>query len=86
VISAGSPSCTSPNLETGGPARVRGYSSFTMVIAQFSHFWESAITTYLSSNAAEDKAHSLDRGAELLHPPLRVAHLEEMLDTIASIG
>jgi Ser/Thr protein kinase RdoA (MazF antagonist) len=39
-------------LETGGPARVRGYSSFTMVIAQFSHFWESAITTYLSSNAA----------------------------------
>jgi Ser/Thr protein kinase RdoA (MazF antagonist) len=72
--------------ETGGPARVRGYSSFTMVIAQFSHFWESAITTYLSSKAAEDKAHSLDRIAELPHPPLRVAHFEEMLDTIASIG
>jgi len=27
-----------------------------MVIAQFSHFWESAITAYLSTNAAEDKA------------------------------
>jgi aminoglycoside phosphotransferase (APT) family kinase protein len=72
-------------VETGGPARVRGYSSFTMVIAQLSHFWESAITTYLSSNAAEDKAHSLDRITELLNPPLRVAHLEEMLDTIAFI-
>jgi Ser/Thr protein kinase RdoA (MazF antagonist) len=72
-------------LETGGPARVSGYSSFTMVIAQFSHFWELAVTAYLSTNAAEDKAHSLDRIAELLNPPLRVAHLEEMLDTIASI-
>jgi thiamine kinase-like enzyme len=72
-------------LETGGPTRVSGYSSFTMVIAQFSHFWELAVTAYLSTNAAEDKAHSLDRIAELLNPPLRVAHLEEMLDTIASI-
>jgi hypothetical protein len=56
-----------------------------MVIAQFSHFWESAITAYLSTNAAEDKAHSLDRIAELLNPPLRLTHLEEMLDTIASV-
>jgi thiamine kinase-like enzyme len=72
-------------LETGGPVRVSGYSSFTMVIAQFSHFWELAVTAYLSTNAAEVKAHSLDRIAELLNPPLRVAHLEEMLDTIASI-
>jgi hypothetical protein len=72
-------------LETGGPTRVSGYGTFTMVIAQFSHFWELAVTAYISTNAAEDKAHSLDRIAELLNPPLRVAHLEEMLDTIASI-
>jgi aminoglycoside phosphotransferase (APT) family kinase protein len=72
-------------VEVGGPGRVSGYGSFTMVIAQFSHFWESAITVYLATNAAEAKAHSLDRIAELLNPPLRVAHLEEMLDTIASI-
>jgi hypothetical protein len=72
-------------LEAGGPARLGGYGSFTMVIAQFSHFWESAITAYLSTNAAEDKAHSLDRIAELLNPPLRGTHLEEMLDTIASV-
>ena len=72
-------------VEAGGPGRVSGYGAFTMVIAQFSHFWESAITAYVATNAAEAKAHSLDRIAELLSPPLRVAHLEEMLDTIASI-
>jgi hypothetical protein len=72
-------------IAAGGAGGVTGYGSFTMVIAQFSHFWESAITAYLSTNAAEVKAHSLDRIAELLNPSLRVAHLEEMLDTIASI-
>jgi hypothetical protein len=44
-----------------------------------------AITTYLRTNPAEERAHSLDRIAELLSPPLRVEHLEEMLDTIASL-
>jgi Ser/Thr protein kinase RdoA (MazF antagonist) len=72
-------------VEAGGPGRVTDYGSFTMVIAQFSHFWELAITTYLSTSAAEVKAHSLDRIAELLNPQLRVEHLEEMLDTIASV-
>jgi Ser/Thr protein kinase RdoA (MazF antagonist) len=72
-------------MEAGGSARISGYGSFTMVIAQFGHFWESAITGYLSTNAGDVKAHSLDRIAELLNPPLRVAHLEEMLDIVASI-
>jgi Ser/Thr protein kinase RdoA (MazF antagonist) len=72
-------------VEAGGPGRVSGYGSFTMVIAQFGHFWESAITAYLSTSAAAIKAHSLDRIAEFLNPPLRIEHLEEMLDTIASI-
>jgi hypothetical protein len=72
-------------IAAGGAGGVTGYGSFTMVIEQFSHFWESAITAYLSTNAAEVKAHSLDRIAELLNLSLRVEHLEEMLDTIASI-
>jgi Ser/Thr protein kinase RdoA (MazF antagonist) len=72
-------------VEAGGSARISGYGSFTMVIAQFSHFWELAITAYLSTSAADVKTHSLDRIAELLNPPLRVAHLEEMLDTITAI-
>jgi len=69
----------------GGPARVSGYGSFTMVIAQFGHFWEAAITAYLATDALEDKAHNLDRIAELLNPPLRVVQLEEMLDAVACI-
>jgi hypothetical protein len=72
-------------IDADGPARVSGYSSFTMAIAQFSHFWESAITAYLAGRSDEDKAHSLDRIAMLLNPPLRVADVEEMLDTIAAI-
>ena len=72
-------------MAAGGPGRVTGYGSFTMVIAQFGHFWESAITAYLSTSVAEVKAHSLDRIAELLNLRLRVVHLEEMLDTIAAI-
>ena len=72
-------------IAAGGPARLSGYAAFTMVIAQFGHFWESAIARYLSTDAAEDKAHSLDRIAELLNPPLRVTQLEEMLDTVASV-
>jgi Ser/Thr protein kinase RdoA (MazF antagonist) len=72
-------------LDAGGPARLNGFGSFTMVIAQFSHFWESAITAYLSTDVVEEQAHCLDRIAELLNPPLRVAHLEEMLDAVASI-
>jgi Ser/Thr protein kinase RdoA (MazF antagonist) len=69
----------------GGPARISGYGSFTMVIAQFGHFWEAAITAYLATDALEDRAHNLDRIAELLNPPLRVVQLEEMLDAVASI-
>jgi aminoglycoside phosphotransferase (APT) family kinase protein len=69
----------------GGPARVSGYGSFTMVIAQFGHFWEAAVTAYLATDALEDQAHNLDRIAELLNPPLRVVQLEEMLDAVACI-
>jgi Ser/Thr protein kinase RdoA (MazF antagonist) len=72
-------------LDAGGPARINGFGAFTMVIAQFGHFWELAITNYLAANVSEDKAHNLDRIAELLKEPLRVTHLEEMLDTITSV-
>jgi hypothetical protein len=56
-----------------------------MLIAQFGHFWELAITNYLAAKVPEDKAHNFDRIAELLNEPLRIMHLEEMLDTIASV-
>ncbi len=85
VIIAGASSCTR---HTWRPADLRGSAaigSFTMVIAQFGHFWEAAITAYLATDALEDRAHNLDRIAELLNPPLRVVQLEEMLDAVASI-
>jgi hypothetical protein len=56
-----------------------------MLIAQFGHFWELAVTNYFAAKVPEDKAHNLDRIAELLNEPLRIMHLEEMLDTIASV-
>ncbi len=71
-------------IAAGGSARVNGYGAFTMVIAQFSHFWESAILGYISTNDAESRSHN-HRIAELLDPPLRVTHLEEMLDATASV-
>jgi hypothetical protein len=72
-------------VDAGGPARIRGLGTFTMVIAQFGHFWEAAVERYLTPNAAEeDRAHSLERIAELLTMPLRVKDLEEMLDIIGA--
>jgi aminoglycoside phosphotransferase (APT) family kinase protein len=72
-------------IDAGGSARVNGYGAFTMVIAQFSHFWESAILGYISTDDVESRSHNLDRIAELLDPPLRTTHLEEMLDVIESV-
>ncbi len=74
-------------LDAGGPGRVDGFGSFSMVIAQFGHFWESAVTSYTAPGATEEeKTRSVDRVAELLSLPLRVEHLEEILDAIAGIA
>ena len=57
-----------------------------MVIAQLSHFWESAVTTYSSTAATEeDKARALDRIAEALRTPLRVEHLDDLLAALAGV-
>ena len=58
-------------LDAGGPARLQRREDFTMVIAQFGHFWEMAVESYLAPDAsAATKAHSLERIAELLESPL----------------
>ncbi len=72
-------------LDAGGPARIRGRGSFTMVIAQFGHFWESAIDRYLSpASAADEKSRSLSRLAVLIDSPFRIDHIDEMLDSVAA--
>lgn len=74
-------------LDGGGPARVRGRGDFTMVIAQFGHFWESAVQTYLAPGAtAEGQQHSLDRIAELRGEPLRLQHIDDTLDALSGLG
>jgi thiamine kinase-like enzyme len=74
-------------LDGGGPGRIDGTASFTMVIAQFGHFWEAAVREYVSPGAtAEQRAHSVGRVAELLDPPLRRHDIEAMLDALGSGG
>ena len=74
-------------VEAGGSARVGRRGDFTMLIAQFGHFWESAVAAYCAPGASEQvRQHSLGRVAELLERPFRVADLEELLDTVAGLG
>jgi Ser/Thr protein kinase RdoA (MazF antagonist) len=74
-------------VDAGGPGRLHGRGDFTMVIAQFGHFWESAVAAYTTPGAAEQtRAHSLGRVEMLLAQPLRPYHLDEVLDTVAGLG
>jgi aminoglycoside phosphotransferase (APT) family kinase protein len=69
-----------------GPARLTRKSDFTMAIAQFGHFWEMAVEAYLAPDAsAEEKSHSLGRIDPLVAAPLRLEHLEAVLDQVASV-
>jgi Ser/Thr protein kinase RdoA (MazF antagonist) len=73
-------------LEAGGPARVRGRGSFTMVIAQFGHFWELAIVRYLSPTSTPDeKGRCLSRLAALIDTPFRIGDVDDLLDSIAAV-
>jgi Ser/Thr protein kinase RdoA (MazF antagonist) len=68
-------------LDAGGPARLQRRGDFTMVIAQFGHFWETAVESYLAPDASEAaKSHSLERIAELLESPLRLENIDAVLD------
>ncbi len=73
--------------DAGGPGQLRAYGDFTMVIAQFGHFWEQAVTRYLAPDAtAEDQDHAACRIAELLATPFRLEQLDDVLDAIVGIG
>jgi Ser/Thr protein kinase RdoA (MazF antagonist) len=71
-------------VDAGGPGRLKGRGTFTMVIAQFGHFWESAVVTYLAPSAtAEQKTHSVERADLQLRQPLRVHDVDDILDALA---
>jgi Ser/Thr protein kinase RdoA (MazF antagonist) len=71
-------------VDAGGPGRLAGRATFTMVIAQFGHFWESAIVAYLAPGATVDqRAHSVERADLQLQHPLRVHDIDDILDALA---
>ena len=73
-------------VDAGGPARLASRGDFTMVIAQFGHFWEMAVEAYLAPDASEaTKAHSLERIAEALESPLRLEHIDAVLDWTSGV-
>lgn len=73
-------------LDAGGPARLNRRGSFTMVIAQFGHFWEKAVTAYLAPvSSPEERAHSLERVEQALNTPLRLEHIDAMLNWVSPV-
>jgi Ser/Thr protein kinase RdoA (MazF antagonist) len=70
-------------VDAGGPARLAGRGTFTMVIAQFGHFWESAVAEYTAPDATADaRTHSIGRVEPLLRQPLRLTDLDDVLDAL----
>ena len=74
-------------VEAGGSGRVRGRGDFSMVIAQFGHFWEAAVASYTRPDATtEARAAAVGRVEELLVSPLRPHTVEAMLDAVSGMA
>jgi len=72
--------------DAGGSGRLTQRGDFTMVIAQFGHFWEKAVVAYVTPGATDDvKAHSIGRIDEAMGPPLRVEDIDRLLDWVAGV-
>jgi len=72
--------------DAGGSGRLSQPGDFTMVIAQFGHFWEQAVAAYVAPGATDDvKAHSIGRIDEAMSPPLRVEDIDRLLDWVAGV-
>jgi Ser/Thr protein kinase RdoA (MazF antagonist) len=71
--------------EAGGPGRVRQPGDFTMVIAQFGHFYELAVAPFLDPVAtAADREHGLARFDEFESRPLTHAAIAQVIDVCAA--
>lgn len=69
----------------GGPARLTAPSDFTMLIAQFGHFYEQAMLTWLDPAASpEDRAWARGRFEELVSRPLTRATVERAVDVCSA--
>jgi Ser/Thr protein kinase RdoA (MazF antagonist) len=71
-------------IEAGGPGRLSGRGDFSMLIAQFGHFFESAAKEWLDPESSEeDREHAIGRFNELFATPLTVDRIEEFLDAVS---
>jgi thiamine kinase-like enzyme len=71
-------------IDAGGPGRLENRQTFTMLIAQFGHFFESAALEWLDpSSTEEDRDHALGRFDELFSVPLTIDLIDELLDVVA---
>jgi hypothetical protein len=73
-------------VDAGGPGRLHGRGAFTMVIAQFGHFWESAVLVHTAAEATEEaRSRSLERIRLLLGQPLRLHDIDDTLDAVSGL-
>ncbi|MGZ5384833.1 MAG: phosphotransferase [Acidimicrobiia bacterium] len=72
-------------VDAGGPGRLTGRGTFSMLIAQFGHFYESAAREWLDTDSSEeDRQHAIGRFDELFTKPLTLDRIDEFLDAISS--
>lgn len=67
-------------IAAGGPGRVTAPGDFTMVIAQFGHFYEMAVTPFLDLTATQaDRQHGVARFDELDSRPLTMGSIAQII-------
>ncbi|HKY49430.1 MAG TPA: phosphotransferase [Acidimicrobiia bacterium] len=71
-------------VDAGGPGRLTHRGAFSMLIAQFGHFFESAAEEWLDpSSSQEDREHASGRFDELFAKPLTLDRIDEILDAVS---
>ena len=71
-------------IDAGGPGRLSGRGDFSMLIAQFGHFYESAAREWLEPDSSEeDQKHAIGRFDELFTKPLTLDRIDEFLDAVS---
>ena len=72
-------------VDAGGPGRLTGRGAFSMLIAQFGHFFESAAKEWLDPSSSEgDREHATGRFDELFAKPLTLDRIDDVLDAVSS--
>jgi len=71
-------------VDAGGPGRLTGRGSFSMLIAQFGHFYESAAKDWLDPKSSpNDRDHAIGRFNELFSNPLTLDRIDKFLDAVS---